>query len=170
MRSDDGTFDIVISTDARFVTRYDVGSVETLLTHVRVAADHLGWHGSGHAALRLRSEDSDIYQDVDGLDNGDAACDQPLAAHVDDNRIERYTAIRAASPLHVVDHIAAEIAYLHSELNDGKHLARRHRRCRTLNTPGNVRPHPRVRTPGAGDRNRRGRQASSPSRAPGGVR
>lgn len=120
MPHDDGTFDIVISADALLVTREDVGSVEALSAHVRAAAEHLSRHEAGHAALRRRGEDSDTYQDVDGLDRADAAWRKPLAAHIDDNRIEQYTAARAPSPLHQVDHIAAAIAHLRSELNHAK--------------------------------------------------
>ncbi|MET1084453.1 MAG: hypothetical protein ABWY12_15605 [Burkholderiales bacterium] len=117
---DDGTFDIVISADVLFATREDVGSVEALVAHVLDAAEHLSRHEAGHAVLRLRGEDADAYQGVDGLSKSDAACRKPLAAHLDDNRIEQYTATHAPSPLHHVDHIADAIAHLRSELNEAK--------------------------------------------------
>ncbi len=117
---DDGTFDIVISIEVLFATREDVGSVEALVAHVIAAAEHLSRHEAGHAALRLRGEDADAYQDVQGLSNSDAACRKPLAAHVDDNRIEQYTALHAPSPLHHADHLTNEIAHLRAELNEAK--------------------------------------------------
>ena len=57
-----------------------MGSVEALTTHMRAAAEHLSRHEAGHAALRLRAEDSDSCRDVDGLNKGDAAWRQPFAA------------------------------------------------------------------------------------------
>lgn len=116
----DGTFDIVISADVLFATRDDVGSVEALAAHVIAAAEHLGRHEAGHAALRLRGEDADAYQDVQGLSNSETAFRKPLAAHVDDNRIEQYTAIHAPSPLRHVDHLADAVAHLREELNEAK--------------------------------------------------
>lgn len=116
----DGTFDIVVSANVLFATREDVGSVEALVAHVIAAAEHLSRHEAGHAALRLRGEDADAYQDVQGLSNSDAACRKPLAAHVDDNRIEQYTAVHAPSPLHHVDHVQDAIAHLQAELNEAK--------------------------------------------------
>lgn len=117
---DDGTFDIVISANVLFITREDVGSVEALIAHVIAAAEHLSRHEAGHAALRLRGEDAGTYQDVEGLSKSDAACRKPLSAHVDDNRIEQYTAIHAPSPLHHVDHLTDAIAHLRTELNEAK--------------------------------------------------
>lgn len=117
---DDGTFDIVISANALFETREDVESIEALVAHVIAAAEHLSRHEAGHAALRLRGEDADAYQDVEGLSKGDTACCKPLAAHIDDNRIEQYTAAHAPSPLHHVDHLTDAIAHLRAELNEAK--------------------------------------------------
>lgn len=117
---DDGTFDIVVSANVLFATREDVESVEALIAHVIAAAEHLSRHEAGHAALRLRGEDADAYQDVEGLTKSDAACRKPLAAHVDDNRIEQYTAVHAPSPLHHVDHLTDAIAHLRAELNEAK--------------------------------------------------
>ena len=117
---DDGTFDIVISVDALFATRKDPESVEELTGHVIAAAEHLSRHEAGHAVLRLRGEDADSYQDVEGLSASDAASRKPLAAHVDDNRIEQYTAAHAPSPLHHVDHLEEAISHLRAELNEAK--------------------------------------------------
>ena len=117
---EDGTFDIVVSANVLFATREDVESVEALIAHVIAAAAHLSRHEAGHAALRLRGEDADAYEDVGGLSKSDAACRKPLAAHVDDNRIEQYTAVHAPSPLHHVDHLTDAIAHLRSELNEAK--------------------------------------------------
>lgn len=111
---EDGTFDIVVSANVLFATREDVESVEALIAHVIAAAAHLSRHEAGHAALRLRGEDADAYEDVGGLSKSDAACRKPLAAHVDDNRIEQYTAVHAPSPLHHVDHLTDAIAHLRS--------------------------------------------------------
>lgn len=121
---DDGTFDIVISATVLFATREDVESVDGLIAHVISAAEHLSRHEAGHAALRLRGEDADAYQDVQGLSNSDAACRKPLAAHADDNRIEQYTTVHAPSPLHHVDHLTDAIAHLRAELNEAKHTWR----------------------------------------------
>ena len=60
---DDGTFDIVVSANVLFATREDLESVEALIAHVIAAAEHLGRHEAGHAALRLRGGDADAYQD-----------------------------------------------------------------------------------------------------------
>lgn len=116
----DGTFDIVISVDVLFITREDAESVEALVAHVIAAAKHLSRHEAGHAVLRLRGEDADAYQSVGGLTKGDAAYRKPLARHVDDNRIEQYTSIHAASPLRHVDHLTDAIAHLRAELNEAK--------------------------------------------------
>ncbi|GGO59933.1 hypothetical protein GCM10010910_04090 [Microbacterium nanhaiense] len=117
---DDGTFDIVVSADVLFATREELATVDDLAAHVSAAAAHISRHEAGHAALRLRGEDADSYQDVQGLSNSDAACRKPLAAHVDDNRIEQYTALHAPSPLHHVDHLTDAIAHLRAELNEAK--------------------------------------------------
>lgn len=117
---DDGKFDIVVSANVLFATREDVESVEALIAHVIAAAEHLSRHEAGHAALRLRGEDADAYQDVEGLSKSDAACRKLLAAHVDDNRIEQYTAVHAPSPLHHVDHLTDAIAHLRAELNEAQ--------------------------------------------------
>ncbi|MFH8253074.1 hypothetical protein ACH3VR_22090 [Microbacterium sp. B2969] len=121
---DDGTFDIVISAPVLFATSEDVGSVEALIEHVIAAAEHLSRHEAGHAALRLRGEDADAYQHVEGLSKTDAACRKPLAAHVDDHRIERYTAAHAPSPFMHVDHLADAITHLRAELNEATRIWR----------------------------------------------
>lgn len=117
---DDGTFDIVVSAAVLFRTQDDLGSVEALVAHVLSAADHLSRHEAGHAALRLRGEDADAYQGVQGLRPSDAACRKPLAAHVDDNRIEQYTAIRSPSPSRHAAHLADAISHMRSEFNAAK--------------------------------------------------
>jgi hypothetical protein len=61
---DDGTFDIVISVDTLFATREEVSDVEPLVAHVLASAEHLSRHEAGHAALRLRREDADLFWDV----------------------------------------------------------------------------------------------------------
>ena len=114
---DDGTFDIVISADALFLTREDVGSAEAFVSHMIAAAGHLSRHEAGHAALKLRSKDADVFQNTSCPDKSDAANRRLLAPHIDDHRIERYTASRAPSPLSHVDHVADTIAHLRSELN-----------------------------------------------------
>jgi hypothetical protein len=121
---DDGTFDIVISTYALFATREDVDSAEAWVAQVIAAAEHLSRHEAGHAALRLRGEDAQAYQDVQGLSSSDAAWRRSLAVHIDDNRIEQYTAIHAPSPLHHVDHLTEAIAHLRAELNEAARICR----------------------------------------------
>ena len=101
---DDGSSDILIAASVLFNARKDVGSVEELAAHALFTAGHLGRHEAGQAALRLHGEDAVACQDVHGLTATDAACREPLAAHVDDNRIEQYTAVHGPSPLKHVDH------------------------------------------------------------------
>ncbi|MBT1631493.1 hypothetical protein [Curtobacterium flaccumfaciens] len=116
----DGTFDIVISASVLFATREDTGSVEELIAHATAAAAHLSRHEAGHVALQLRGEDCHSFQDVEGLDGATARWRKMLAAHVDDSRIEQYTATHAPSPLRNADHVADAIAHLRSELNAAK--------------------------------------------------
>lgn len=117
---DDGTFDIVISAHVLFATRTDTENVEELAAHAVATAIHLSRHEAGHAALHLRGEDAAAYRNVQGLSATDAACRKPLAAHVDDNRIEQYTAVHGPSPLKHVDHLAEAIEHLRIELNHSK--------------------------------------------------
>ena len=102
---DDGSSDILIAASVLFNARKDVGA-EELAAHALFTAGHLGRHEAGQAALRLRGEHAVACQDVDGLTATDAACREPLAAHVDDNRIEQYTAVHGLLPLKNVDHLA----------------------------------------------------------------
>lgn len=116
----DGTFDVVISAHALFVTREDAETVEALIAHAFASAEHLSRHEAGHAALRLREEDADSYRGVGGLSKSEVIFCETMAAHVDDNRIEQYTAFHAPSPLRHVDHLADAIAHVRSELNEAK--------------------------------------------------
>jgi hypothetical protein len=119
----DGTFDIVISAGVLFATREDVGSVQALIDHATAAAAHLSRHEAGHVALQLRGEHSSSFEDVSGLEGSAASCRRLLAAHIDDSRIERYTAAHAPSPLSTVDHLADAIAHLRIELDASKRAA-----------------------------------------------
>lgn len=113
----DGTFDIVITAHALFAIAEEVASIEELVAHVLASAKHLSRHEAGHAVLRLRGENADAYKDVGGLDKSAAASRSALAAHVDDNRIEQYTAAHSPAPLQQVGHLADAVAHLQAALN-----------------------------------------------------
>ncbi|KDA07199.1 hypothetical protein DC31_00350 [Microbacterium sp. CH12i] len=117
---DDGTFDIVISGNTLVATREGVGSPEALLEHTLRNAAHLARHEAGHAALALRGEDSASYRDVTGLTPTDDAHRPHLALHIEDHRIERYTAVHAPSPFKHAEHLTDAIAHLRRELNYSK--------------------------------------------------
>lgn len=114
---EDGTFDIVISGHALVETRNEMDSVEEFVQHILTAAEHLSRHEAGHAALRIRGEDSAAFQDPQGLTSTEAVWRKHLAAHIDDHRIERYTAVHAPSPFLHVEHLADAITHLRDELN-----------------------------------------------------
>lgn len=116
----DGTFDIVISGNTLVATREDVGSPEALLEHTLRNGAHLARHEAGHAALALRGEDSGSYRDVTGLTPTDDAHRPHLALHIEDHRIERYTAVHAPSPFMHAEHLTDAIAHLRRELNYSK--------------------------------------------------
>ncbi len=117
---EDGTFDIVISGHALVETSVELGSVEELVQHALAAGGHLSRHEAGHAALHIRGEDSATFHDPQGLPPADGVWRKHLASHIDDHRIERYTAVHAPSPFLHVDHLADAIAHLRDELNESK--------------------------------------------------
>ncbi len=120
IRKDDETFDIVISEHVFFATREDVDGVDELVAHALSAGAHIALHEAGHAALFLRGEDNDHYQDLPQLDPTLYAWRKHLAAHMDDNRIEQMTTERAPSPLLQVDHLGEAITHLRDSLNEAK--------------------------------------------------
>lgn len=117
---DDGTFDIVISGHVLVETRDEFDSVEEFVHHIVTNAEHLSRQKAGHAALRIRGEDSEAFHDPQGLAPTDGVWRKHLAAHIDDHRIERYTAVHAPSPFLHVDHLTDAIAHLRDELNQSK--------------------------------------------------
>lgn len=117
---EDGTFDIVISGHVLVETSVELDSVEEFVQHILTAGEHLSRHEAGHAALRIRGEDSASFHDPQGLTPTDGVWRKHLAAHIDDHRIERYTAVHAPSPFLHVDHLADAIAHLRDELNESK--------------------------------------------------
>lgn len=117
---EDGTFDIVISGLVLVQTRDELDSVEEFVQHIMTAGEHLSRHEAGHAALRIRGEDTDAFNDPQGLTPTQAVWRKHLAAHIDDHRIERYTAVHAPSPFLHADHLADAIAHLRDELNESK--------------------------------------------------
>lgn len=116
----DGTFDIVISGHTLVASRVEIEQIDEFVQHVMSNAEHLARHEAGHVLLRVRNEDSDAFQDLDGLTPTDAVWRKRIAAHIDDHRIERYTATHAPSPFSHVDHLADAIAHIRDELNYSK--------------------------------------------------
>lgn len=117
---EDGTFDIVISGHTLVATRDELDSVEEFIQHILTSGEHLSRHEAGHAVLRVRGEDSEAFHDPQGLTPTEAVWRKHLAAHIDDHRIERYTAIHAPSPFLHIEHLADAIAHLRDELNNSK--------------------------------------------------
>lgn len=117
---DDGTFDIVISGHVLVETRDELDSAEEFVQHVVSNAGHLSLHEAGHAVLCIRGEDSEAFHAPQGLAPTDGVWRKHLAAHIDDHRIERYTAVHAPSPFLHVDHLADSIAHVREELNESK--------------------------------------------------
>lgn len=116
---DDGTFDILIS-DAVLLEAAGVGSPDDAVANALASGAHVALHEAGHAALRLRGEDSDFYQDIPSLSQTQSAWRKHMAAHLDDNRIEQHTAKHAPSPLSHRVHIGDAIAHFRAELNESK--------------------------------------------------
>ncbi|MDE0545920.1 hypothetical protein [Microbacterium sp. C7(2022)] len=117
---DDGTFDIVISGHVLVETRDELGNIDLFVQHIVANAEHLSRHEAGHVALRIRGEDSEAFHDPQGLTPTDAVWRKHLGAHIDDHRIERYTAVHAPSPFRHADHLTDAITHLRGELNESK--------------------------------------------------
>lgn len=119
MTHEDGTSDIVISTDV-FTPPEGAETPEEVVKHAVTAAAHIALHEAGHAALSLRGEDWTVYQDLPQLEPTPYAWRKHLATHVDDNRIEQHTSRVAPSPLSQTDHLSDAIAHFREELNHSK--------------------------------------------------
>ncbi|MFH8251493.1 hypothetical protein ACH3VR_14065 [Microbacterium sp. B2969] len=119
--SPDGTFDIAMSVEGLLLTAPESAStVEEYRDYVLEVARHLSRHEAGHALLRLRNEHATAFSDAGISDLTEAWWALPLANHIEENRIEQYTATHAPSPRLQVDHLADALGHLRAELNEAK--------------------------------------------------
>ena len=123
IRQDDGTFDLVISTNALMAVE-EVQSAEELVNYAIRAGRHTALHEAGHAILNLRGEDAGFYEDLAQGDITERGWRKFIAAHIDDFRIERMTnELGEPSPQSHSDHMRDAIEHMRAEMNASRALA-----------------------------------------------